>query len=109
METRATVHLELNGDLTASDLEEAIRALANARAGMQPEVPRSIEGAALSDSRALVEESPLFTFVTLSDGGLRIHIRSSGLGWLAFNLTAAQRAAVGQLIAGEFAHQHRSQ
>lgn len=105
--TTQTIDIALNGTFNAAELEEIIHEFAKARSSLLPPVPSSIEGASLANANTLVERSPSFTFATLADGGLRIHIRSSGFGWLAFTLSAAERAHVGKLITGEHTHTHR--
>ena len=105
----ATVTISLNGEFTAIELEEIIRDLAHARAGMTPSVPTSLAGAVLVNATSLIEQTPNFQLSTLVDGGLRIHLRSSGLGWLAFQLDAAQTSHMVELITHQVPDRPRPQ
>jgi hypothetical protein len=96
-----TVKMELNGTFTAPELEEIIHELAKRRSAMQPAVPLTREGAMHLGSAMLIEPSPRFVFATKADGGLRISLRNSGIGWLAFELSAADVDGIRKLISGE--------
>lgn len=89
-------------DLDAHGVEGLIRKLAEARAGMQPPVPRTWAEAAAADANALMETSPAATFATLVNGGLRIRLRSAGLGWLAFDLPPADVEGLRDFLLREF-------
>lgn len=95
-DSKMAVHLD--GEFTAREMEEIIGELAKARATMQPEVPRTLDGAAMTEAQSLIECTPDFQFSTLVNGGLRIHLRNSGLGWLAFELTAEERQGMLALL-----------
>jgi hypothetical protein len=102
------VRIELNGEFDAREMEEILRDLASARAGMLPEVPRTLDGAPMIDAVSLIENAPIFQFATTVDGGLRIHLRNSGLGWLAFNLTSEQRNGLMALLSNQIRDPTRS-
>lgn len=88
----------LTGEFTASELDEIIRDLAMARAGMLPAVPTSAPGDISAEGEVLVQDAASFTCRTLASGGLRIYLRSDGLGWMAYNLTPRDVAGIRELI-----------
>lgn len=94
-------------DLDAPAVEALIRKLAQARATMRPPVPHTWHEAAAADAQALRETSPSATFATLANGGLRIRLRSAGLGWLAFDLPPADVDGLRDLLTREFPHVDR--
>lgn len=107
MATTDTVRVEVNGDFTADDLDEVIRSLAKARAGLAPAVPLKAPDGTI-ESELLVQDDALFKIATLADGGLRIWLRSEGFGWMAFNLSAAQAAGLREFLGKGLGHTHTS-
>jgi len=101
------VRISLNGEFSGPELEEIIRGLAEARAGLEPSV--SQEPPTTLDAQVLVQEDALFKFRTLTHGGLRIWLRNEGLGWLAFSLTAADVAGIQVFLNEKLGHTHTSQ
>lgn len=86
-------HLEdfvrIANDLTAHELDMLISALAEVRANKAPPVsenrPRA-DDESVMDTPVTVEDSPAMQAKVLRDGRIRLWARSSGFGWLAFNL-----------------------
>lgn len=94
--------LSLTGEFSAPELDEIIRDLATARAGMLPAIPATPE----ESSDALVLADPSVKIRTLVGGGVRIWIRSDGLGWFAFDVSAANREGLARFLAGEGGSTH---
>lgn len=78
----STVKIALNGEFTATELEEILRDLMQARAGMTPPVPMQPPGQD-QDAQVLVQDETSFIVRTLASGGLRFWLRNEGIGWLA--------------------------
>lgn len=81
--------LSIADDMEAEALDKLISGMAEVRSRKKPEVARSRPGQvdALSIATPVtVEDSPAMMAVRLKDGRIRIWARSSGFGWLAFNL-----------------------
>ncbi|WP_101048907.1 hypothetical protein [Macromonas nakdongensis] len=80
---------ESAGQLNAQELDGLISALAMTRATMSPPVsharPKPTDESAM-DTPVTVEDSPAMEARLLRDGRVRLWARSSGFGWLAFNL-----------------------
>lgn len=90
-------HVKLRGALDAAQLDELIAVLADLRSGMHPPVPFDLPepGSPASKVAAVAVQREPFTQVRLlKDGGLRLWLRSGGLGWLAFDLTPPQCAVL---------------
>ncbi len=102
--------INLNGEFDARELDEIIRTLAEARAGMQPEVPLTAPGAA-SDMKTEVlhEQGSLLIVRRLTGGRLRFYLRNSGLGWLAHDVTATAAEGLAHFLSNQVAHQHTLQ
>lgn len=98
------VTISLNGEFTAAELEEVIQELAVARAGMEPAVPQTLPTS--GDAAVLQQEDASFTVRTLADGGLRIWLRSEGVGWMAFQLSATRREDLVTFLGKEAGHTH---
>lgn len=75
--------------LDAPSLDTLISSLAEIRAGMQPAVSGlrpSPNDESINQTPITVEDSPAMQANVLRDGRIRLYARSSGFGWLAFNL-----------------------
>jgi len=94
------VRIKLEGEFTATELEEIISDLAKARASLEPEVPRQ-PPSPTSEQEVLVQEETEWSIRRLVTGGLRIWLRNEGLGWLAFTLTADQATGLRQFLGTE--------
>ena len=107
MPQRSKIPLQVNGEFSAAELEEIIRELAVARAGMDPPVPLDppSEGA---EGDVLEQQQAQFSIRTRADGGLRIWLRSEGIGWMAFTLSAAARKDLLAFLGKEVSHTHTS-
>ncbi|MGY6214959.1 hypothetical protein ACW73L_07340 [Methylolobus aquaticus] len=94
---KRTLRVALTAELSATEVDELIAKLAAHRASMEPPVPkyppRPGSGVTLS-----VQNDPSVTARSLVDGGVRLYMRSGGLGWLAFNFTASQGIALRHLF-----------
>lgn len=84
-----TCRLMIDAQLDAVALDELISRLGEARASMLPHVsktrpePGSVEATTTPVS---MEDEPALRAVRLRDGRVRLWARSSGFGWLAFNI-----------------------
>ncbi|WP_298580535.1 hypothetical protein [uncultured Luteimonas sp.] len=95
------VRIELNGDFSAPQLDEILRDLAKARAGMLPAVPEHPPSLLSAEEEVLLQDEAKFDIRTLLNGGLRIWLRNEGLGWLAFTLTPAHAASLRVFLSQE--------
>jgi len=94
------VTIALNGEFSASDLEEILRDLAAQRADMAPAVPVELS----PDAEVLEETDALFSIRTRLGGGLRIWLRHTGFGWIPFSLSAATRADLREWLGRDPGH-----
>ena len=100
------VTTSLNGKFTAAELEDVIKELSIARARMEPAVPLSPPTS--SEASIVLQENASFTVRTLIDGGLRIWLRSEGIGWIAFQLSATRRQELLEFLGKKAGHTHTS-
>ena len=81
--------LSIAEEMDAEALDTLISAMAEVRAKKLPAVastrPMPTEPSAMATS-VTMEDSPAMLAVRLKDGRIRLWARSSGFGWLAFNL-----------------------
>ena len=89
--------LSIAKEMDGQALDALISALAEVRANTQPPVestrPVPTEGST-TDTPVTIEDSPAMMAVRLRDGRFRVWARSSGFGWLAFNLDQANARAI---------------
>ena len=89
--------LSIAQDMDGQDLDTLISALAEVRVQKLPPVaatrPMSIDASSM-DTPVTMEDSPAMMAVRLRDGRFRVWARSSGFGWLAFNLDQADARAI---------------
>lgn len=89
--------LAIAQEMDAAALDTLISALAEVRANTQPPVsaarPMPAEQSTM-DTTVTIEDSPAMMATRLRDGRTRIWARSSGFGWLAFNLTTGDAAVL---------------
>lgn len=81
--------LSIAEEMDTEALDKLISAMAEVRAHKQPAVAatRPMPTDPLSTATPItMEDSPAMMAVRLRDGRIRIWARSSGFGWLAFNL-----------------------
>ena len=95
------LRIELNGDFSAPQLDEILRDLAKARAGMLPAVPEHPPSLLSADEEILLQDEAKFDIRALLNGGLRIWLRNEGLGWLAFTLTPAHATSLRVFLSQE--------
>jgi len=100
------VTISLNGEFTAAELEEVIQELAAARSSMDPPVPLTLPIS--GDAPVVLQENSSFTIRTLVDGGLRIWLRSEGMGWMAFQLSASRREELFAFLGKKAGHTYTS-
>ena len=101
----AKVSINLNGDFSASEIEEIIRELAKARSGLLPSVaaqPPEEHG------EVLVQSDTKVSLRTLANGGIRIWLRNDGIGWIAFSLSAQDREGLTEFLGQKIGHTHTS-
>lgn len=101
-----TATFALQGEFTALEMEEIIHTLAKRRAAMTPPVPMTREGAMYVESEVLIESAPQAIFSTLANGGMRISLRNSGFGWLAFDFDARDKQGLVDLLTGDVGHSY---
>lgn len=92
------IRIKLEGEFTAPELEEIIRDLAEARAGLEPAVPQHPPTGLTEDSIVLVQDQARHSFRRLAGGGLRIWLRSEGVGWMAFTISPAAVAGIREFL-----------
>lgn len=90
--------LEMRGQLNAAQLENLIHQLAEIRAKMEPEVPRSIAEAIEFDGPAATESLGSAIGGLTSDGSLKLWFRSSGFGILRVTFSPQQVWALRELL-----------
>ena len=97
--------INLNGEFSASELEEIIRSLAEVRASLLPAVPRD-PPTADSEDEVLVQDDAVFRVRTIARGGLRIWLRNEGFGWVAFTLSKADKDGLAVFLSKKPGHSH---
>jgi hypothetical protein len=77
-------------ELTASDIEELIAKLMTLRSQTEPSVHRAppTPADAATRSTVIVQRDPDISFAALADGGIRLWLRHTGLGWTAVQFSA---------------------
>lgn len=103
-ERGTTVKIDLNGEFTASEMDEILRDLGTARAGMLPAVP--LGPPTSLDAEVMLQDEALFKVRTLVDGGARIWLRSEGFGWLAFTLPPADVLGLREFLGKKLGHSY---
>jgi hypothetical protein len=102
--------INLNGEFSAEDLDDIIRSLAEARAGMQPAVPKKAPGAHSSEDASVLHETiDSLVIRRLTGGRLRFYLRNSGLGWLAHEVSAEAAEGLASFLSNQIAHEHTLQ
>ena len=91
---KRTVHLSIEGDLTAEDLQALIAQLARVRARMLPAVP----GAPAADDLDSAERAEGFAVRTLSAEYIQLLFRDLGLGWLSIALEIDQARVLREFL-----------
>lgn len=83
---KRSAYISIEDDYTADELRELILKLMSLRGRMRPSVPTLPN---MDDESSLVsfQEDGGFSLSTSSDGGTRIYLRHSGLGWVAFTFS----------------------
>lgn len=104
---RPRIGINLQGEFDAHELEDIIRDLAQARAGLTPAVPLDPPDHA-TPGDALEQSAAAFTIATTASGGLRIWLRSEGVGWQSFILDASARETLADFLRQQIGHTHTS-
>jgi hypothetical protein len=100
----ASTRIDINADLSATELEALIRRLAMARAGMQPAVPAAPgNGQGGSQPRTIENATAMGIERPDAAGEVVWNLRSEGLGWIAWRLAPAHIAGWVEYLA---AHQY---
>lgn len=90
--------LSIAEEMETEALDTLISAMAEVRARKQPPVaasfPTQSENPSAMNTPVTVEDSPAILAKRLNDGRIRIYARSSGFGWLAFNLHTRSAASL---------------
>lgn len=76
------LHLKIDSELTAGEVESLIVQLSNLRGEMTPPVPND----RADIENAFLQEDPYIDVKPLRNGDIRIWFRTTGIGWIAFNL-----------------------
>ncbi len=101
------VRISLEGEFSATELEEIIGQLAQARAATGPAVPLS-PPTEMHPRDILVQDETKFAIRKLANGGLRFWLRNEGIGWLAFTMTATDATSLREFLLKEGLGQHQS-
>ena len=83
---KTRVNLEMNADMTATDMDALIRKLALLRADMTPAVPATRDELEQVNMEVLIEDKPGLVIAARQDGGFRLWLRHRGYGWLAYQI-----------------------
>lgn len=81
-------------NLSTRDLEALIALLAEQRAHRDPPVTFQPPNPGEGSQDVSVQNDPYLSARRLRNGGMRLWMRSGGLGWLVFDLTAEQTIAL---------------
>ena len=93
--------IQLNDTYSAEELEELISGLGELRSDMSPSVPMQSPLATKSPFATIaVEEDPTFDIRPLPNqpGGVRLLMRSSALGWTAYDISPRNASALGDWL-----------
>lgn len=90
--------LDIHAEMNAKAVESLIQQLAEIRAQMDPEVPRSLPEALEFDGPAAMESLGSATGGISADGSLKLWFRSSGFGILRVTLDPQQVWAFRELL-----------
>jgi hypothetical protein len=95
--TRATI--DLRGELTASELEDAITRLAVLRSNMTPPVTeKSPNPFTDPDKPILMESDCALTAALRRNGGIRLWLRNRGFGWVGYEVEPGRARAIANYI-----------
>lgn len=86
---KRTAQVVVNATLDAPGVETLIRKLSLLRAQMEPAVPLTREGILISGQDITVEDKPSIVMAKRANGGFRLWLRHRGVGWIAYELEAA--------------------
>ena len=95
--TEEHCRIAIDGKFDAAEIDDIISRLGEARGAMLPHVsksrpePKSLAGMTTPVS---MEDEPALRALMLRDGRVRIWARSSGFGWLAFNINPTDARAL---------------
>lgn len=96
-EDKHSVSVSISGDFSTYELEKLVFELSQIRASMQPQVvdhqPTTAEQAITS-----IEKDPAFSLHILKNGDIQIWFRTSGLGWIIFNIPIAKACVLRDYI-----------
>jgi hypothetical protein len=102
---KTSLHVSIDGDLSAEEVEAIIRDLSFCRAEMEPEVTsrRPSEWADNEwPSKLMGQEDPLIMIQPSGEGRVMMSIRTAGLGWLFFALPAETVEALTECFTGKY-------
>ncbi|MBW7896539.1 MAG: hypothetical protein H3C27_15635 [Opitutaceae bacterium] len=88
------IRLQLTAELDATALSALIADLSDARAQMEPPIPMDLPQPGETGDLIPMQDEPSVIAAPLKGGRTRLWLRSHGLGWLAFNFTTTQTAAL---------------
>jgi len=88
---RKALSLQLQAELSATELEALIAELALCRGQMDPPVSLEPPSAKNPDPiHVSNQDDPIFQLRRLRDGRIRVWLRNHGLGWMVFNIPILQ-------------------
>jgi hypothetical protein len=82
---KTALRLNISTTFSTAEVEELIGMLADMRAQMEPAVPDTRPDPG-TGALLVIQDDPSFFLASTRDGGIRIWLRSHGLGWLGFSL-----------------------
>lgn len=98
---RRSVRVEISGDLSTTAVERHISALARIRNDMLPAVPMhppTTKDFAGDPPHGAAHYNPEMEIRLIAPGVFRLWLRSTGLGWLSFDLPADSAVALGEYL-----------
>lgn len=85
--------------MAPSELETLIADLADLRASMEPPISYEAPQPGENGPNLSVQAEPYMTMKRLRNGGVRMYLRNSGLGWLLFDFRPDQAIAIRDYLA----------
>lgn len=96
---KTRTRIEVQGEFTASELENLITRLAVLRSDMQPPVPENPPDATTDPDKPILRESDsAMTAAARRNGGIRLWFRNRGLGWIAYEVDPARARGAAKYI-----------
>ncbi len=98
-----STRIDINANLSATELENLIRQLAMARSAMQPAVPQDRADTGGQNLSGMLEAATGMGADTPdSNGQFILRLRNSGLGWLSWRLSANHIRGLQDFLNGHY-------